>query len=178
MTVTVFGNGTVTGISAGGLPDGCIQSADLASGTGGKVLQVVHLASITELNTASSSYIEMASDFRPAITPTSTNSTIHIMLFINISGDVDTDAHGSVWGQFKIEKTIGGVTTVVKEVTNSSIASGGHMRTPATAILATYANSATNAIVFNTYVKRVSGSRNILCSRGGGHYAQLMEVAN
>ena len=32
MTVTVFGNGTVTGISAGGLPDGCIQSADIASG--------------------------------------------------------------------------------------------------------------------------------------------------
>jgi len=33
MTVTVFGNGTVTGISAGGLPDGCIQSADIATGT-------------------------------------------------------------------------------------------------------------------------------------------------
>ena len=32
MTVTVFGNGTVTGISVGGLPDGCIQSADIASG--------------------------------------------------------------------------------------------------------------------------------------------------
>ena len=32
MTVTVFGNGTVTGISAGGLPDGCVQSADIASG--------------------------------------------------------------------------------------------------------------------------------------------------
>ena len=32
MTVTVFGNGTVTGISAGGLPDGCIQSGDIASG--------------------------------------------------------------------------------------------------------------------------------------------------
>lgn len=32
MTVTVFGNGTVTGISAGGLPDGCIAAADIASG--------------------------------------------------------------------------------------------------------------------------------------------------
>ena len=30
MTVTVFGNGTVTGISAGGLPDGCVTPADLA----------------------------------------------------------------------------------------------------------------------------------------------------
>ena len=31
MSITLNGNGTVTGISAGGLPDGIIQSADLAS---------------------------------------------------------------------------------------------------------------------------------------------------
>ena len=40
MPITLSGSGTVTGISAGGLPDGIIQSADLASGVGGKVLQV------------------------------------------------------------------------------------------------------------------------------------------
>ena len=32
MTITINGDGTVTGISAGGLPDGCIQEADLAAG--------------------------------------------------------------------------------------------------------------------------------------------------
>ena len=32
MAITLNGNGTLTGISAGGLPDGIIQSADLASG--------------------------------------------------------------------------------------------------------------------------------------------------
>ena len=41
MPITLNGSGTVSGISAGGLPDGIIQSADLASGAGGKVLQVV-----------------------------------------------------------------------------------------------------------------------------------------
>jgi len=51
MPITLNGSGTVSGISAGGLPDGIIQSADLASGSvtssklasgaGGKVLQVV-----------------------------------------------------------------------------------------------------------------------------------------
>ena len=41
MPITLSGSGTVTGISAGGLPDGIIQSADLASGVGGKILQVV-----------------------------------------------------------------------------------------------------------------------------------------
>ena len=41
MPVTINGNGTITGISAGGLPDGCITADDLASGAGGKLLQVV-----------------------------------------------------------------------------------------------------------------------------------------
>mgnify|MGYP003132139751 CR=1 FL=1 len=31
MTITINGNGTVTGISAGGLPDGCIQEADIGA---------------------------------------------------------------------------------------------------------------------------------------------------
>ena len=42
MAITINGSGTVSGISAGGLPDGIIQSADLASGVGGKILQVQH----------------------------------------------------------------------------------------------------------------------------------------
>tara|TARA_Y100000813_G_C23979705_1_gene265909 strand:- start:56 stop:628 length:573 start_codon:yes stop_codon:yes gene_type:complete len=38
MPIVLNGSGTVTGISAGGLPDGIIQAADLASGVGGKVI--------------------------------------------------------------------------------------------------------------------------------------------
>ena len=38
MPIVLNGSGTVTGISAGGLPDGIIQTADLASGVGGKVI--------------------------------------------------------------------------------------------------------------------------------------------
>ena len=41
MPITLNGSGTVSGISVGGLPDGIIQSADFASGVGGKILQVV-----------------------------------------------------------------------------------------------------------------------------------------
>ena len=42
MAIAINGAGTITGITAGGLPDGVIQEADLASGVGGKVLQVVN----------------------------------------------------------------------------------------------------------------------------------------
>ena len=51
MPITLNGSGTVSGISVGGLPDGCIQSADIASGVipaGAKILQVKQ----TFLNTA------------------------------------------------------------------------------------------------------------------------------
>ena len=39
MAITIDGSGTITGISAGGLPDGCVTNADLENtGTSGQVL--------------------------------------------------------------------------------------------------------------------------------------------
>jgi len=51
MPIVLNGSGTVTGISAGGLPDGIIQAADLASGVGGKI---VNYAVTYKTDTASS----------------------------------------------------------------------------------------------------------------------------
>ena len=55
MAITINGTGSITGLTAGGLPDGSVVAADLASsldltgktvtlpsGTGGKILQVVY----------------------------------------------------------------------------------------------------------------------------------------
>ena len=36
MPIAINGSGTITGITAGGLPDGCVTADDLASGVGGK----------------------------------------------------------------------------------------------------------------------------------------------
>ena len=41
MPIAINGSGSITGITAGGLPDGCVTADDLASGVGGKILQVV-----------------------------------------------------------------------------------------------------------------------------------------
>ena len=40
MPITFNGNGTVTGLAVGGLPDGTVDADTLASGVGGKVLQI------------------------------------------------------------------------------------------------------------------------------------------
>ena len=57
MPIVLNGSGTVTGISAGGLPDGIIQAADLASGVGGKILQVLQTIKTDVFTTTSTSYV-------------------------------------------------------------------------------------------------------------------------
>ena len=88
MAITINGSGSITGISAGGLPDGSVTAADiessldlsgktvtLPSGTGGKVLQVqstyvgVTSASSADTNTLMGTV---------SITPSSTSSKILI----------------------------------------------------------------------------------------------------
>lgn len=78
MPITLSGSGTVSGISAGGLPDGCIQSADIASGvipTGGKIL-TSGVAGSWSGSTSSTSYVD-ATTFN--VTPSATSSKILIL---------------------------------------------------------------------------------------------------
>ena len=66
MPITIYGDGTVTGITAGGLPDGCIQSADIAAGVipdGGKVRQYKQYQAVGSYSTTSTSWTSISSDF-------------------------------------------------------------------------------------------------------------------
>ena len=63
MPVSINGNtGVITGISQGGLPDGCITAAELATGVGGKILQVKQAVKTDVSSTTSTSFSEI-SDF-------------------------------------------------------------------------------------------------------------------
>ena len=89
MAITINGTGTITGISAGGLPDGIVDadmlataavtSAKIASGAGGQVLQVQYNSTTstgTQLHTANTdtphSYLTVD------ITPKSQTSIIYV----------------------------------------------------------------------------------------------------
>jgi len=118
MAIAINGAGTITGISAGGLPDGVIQAADLASGVGGKVLQVVNVLN----NTASTSTAQFPYDdtipqntegtelMTLAITPQSASSNlyIHIQVCGTKSNEspvwwglfVDSTANALAWGGY------------------------------------------------------------------------------
>ena len=91
MAITINGTGTITGISAGGLPDGVITSDDLASGAitaaglpAGSILQVVQTVKTDTTSAQTSSYADI-SGMSATITPSSTNSKVLVMVSAEVS---------------------------------------------------------------------------------------------
>ena len=92
MPIAINGSGTLTGISVGGLPDGIVDAdmlaanavtaGKLASGVGGKILQVVSATKLDTASTANSSGTTHVaiSGLQPQITPSATTSKVLVML--------------------------------------------------------------------------------------------------
>ena len=74
MPITFNGNGTVTGLAVGGLPDGTVDADTLAAGVGGKVLQVVQ-AHKTDAFSVGNSFAEVTG-LSPSITVASGNKVL------------------------------------------------------------------------------------------------------
>jgi hypothetical protein len=102
MAITINGTGSITGLTAGGLPDGSITTDDLAAnavtaaklaaGAGGKVLQVVQTAyTAADSTTASAPSSFTSTGCTASITPTSASSKILALLsmatYRNSSGE-------------------------------------------------------------------------------------------
>jgi|TARA_R100000455_G_C6245398_1_gene103260 hypothetical protein len=100
MPIAINGSGTITGIVAGGLPDGIIQAADLASGVGGKILQTVQTTKTDTFSTSSSSYVDVTG-VSQAITAVSTTSKILIKISIGFVSGSHT-GNQAVYPQFQI----------------------------------------------------------------------------
>ena len=113
MAITINGSGTITGISAGGLPDNCITAADLATtldlssntvtGIGGTILQTVQHTTTNQLNGAlgytngsaptSTSGTEFTSF---TFTPQSASSTLFLMSSTIAIGE-NSNVHDVHW---------------------------------------------------------------------------------
>jgi hypothetical protein len=109
MAITINGTGSITGLTAGGLPDGSVTAADietsldltgktvtLPSGTGGQILQVKH----TRYETATSisvgaSYTDLP--FYVAITPSSTTSSIIVTYSVFHEWSTNGNQYNSVF---------------------------------------------------------------------------------
>ena len=100
MPITINGSGTVTGITAGGLPDGVITTDDIAAsaitrakmGYAGAILQVVTTNKTDTFTTSSTSYADVTG-LSVTITPSSSTSNILVSLSMCFSGDNTTNAY-------------------------------------------------------------------------------------
>ena len=96
MSIIIDGSGTITGINAGGLPDGVITSDDLASGAitsaglpAGSILQVV---SATKSDTSSvTGYSWTDTGLSVSITPVAASSKILVLADMNIGSNTGFD---------------------------------------------------------------------------------------
>ena len=113
MPITLNGSGTVSGISAGGLPDGIIQSADLASGVGGKILQVVQTQKVDASSVTGTTFTKIpgtdqsgsGSVFCVKITPSSSSNKILVSSQIAFAT--------SIISYGRLVRTVGGSDTVI-----------------------------------------------------------------
>ena len=85
MAITINGTGTITGISAGGLPDGCVDSDTLATSISlGKILQVVTVTKTDKATLSGSTYTWTdISGMSATITPSSSSNKIFIQVMLN-----------------------------------------------------------------------------------------------
>jgi len=120
MPITLNGSGTVSGISAGGLPDGIIQSADLASGVGGKVLQVVNTVKTDVFSgqSISNAFVDITG-LTLSITPSSSSNKILIEF------DVCMGSNNGCRNGLILSRSIGGGSY---EVVTRASANGSRIR--------------------------------------------------
>ena len=103
MPITINGSGTVTGITAGGLPDGVITTDDIAAsaitrakmGYAGAILQVVNATYSTTTSNSTSTYADTG--LSATITPTSSSSKILVFVTQAGCGKENGNINSKIW---------------------------------------------------------------------------------
>ena len=127
MAIAINGSGTITGISAGGLPDNIITNAEMAddaigiadlsatgtassstflrgdnswaaAGGGGKVLAFASGSTTTNVTGSEDTWVDTG--LTVSITPTSSSSTIYVTSFVFMFGSCKIDSSGDHDGDF------------------------------------------------------------------------------
>jgi hypothetical protein len=164
--------GTVTGISTGGLPDGCVDTDTLANGAAtqakrtyanDEVIQTKYNSTtgLVQL-TSNSAYQEVG--FSTSITPTSSSSDI--MVLCDLPWDLYTTSGGEAGIRFKLTRTISGTETTLYEDASAAstynYSSSGSTQVRASRIInfKDTAISTTSATTYKVYCKPLNTSSN------------------
>ena len=135
MPITIDGDGTITGVSVGGLPDGivdtdmlaanAVSSAKLASGVGGKILQVVstHTHSAASFSVSSDTTTEIT-DLSVNITPTT--ATSNMLIFVMWHGEHSAANYNMTFGLRRDSTDIGGPPSANSRTVNIAMIQQGY----------------------------------------------------
>ena len=177
MPVVINGSGTVTGISAGGLPDGIIQAADLASGVGGKIIQYKYAAANSGnfSTTSASGNGADVGGMTTNITLTSSSNKVLVVISCNpyIGGS------GATRAALKLFRD----TTMIFEETYANLrednSGSGYVKATRTSYIYLDNPADTNSHTYKVALKRESGGNTIWLFNEGAnaHTITLFEVA-
>ena len=192
MPVTINGNGSITGLSVGGLPNGTVDAdtlasnavtnAKLASGAitrsslpAGSVLQTVQVTTTTQVENA---YTSQQTFLTASITPTDSNNKILVNVNCGGCGSRNT----STYWRMRIKKD-GSLLRGVASYIGGYGRDSGAEEYPSCSFLDS--PGTTNAITYTLHGDRVSGSANCYFNHndGSGSNSQsqssmtLMEIA-
>ena len=106
MPIVLNGSGTVTGISVGGLPDGIVDADTLASGAGGKILQVIQTVKTDTTSQSSANTFYDISGISVTITPSSSANKILIIPDLALGGN-NMQSYHLVWRLLRGSTAIG-----------------------------------------------------------------------
>ena len=84
-------------IVAGDIASGAITAAKLASGVGGKVLQVVTATDSTQRSTTSTSFVTASSTLSVSITPSSASNKVFIFVSSNCGNSNNYDIYATIY---------------------------------------------------------------------------------
>ena len=195
MAITINGNGTVTGVSVGGLPDGIVDTDMLAAGAvtaakkgTGSILQVVSAFSNTHLSSSSTTYVDLTG-VTATITPTSSSNKILIICSIALSKENNHSFHGRIVRNGSAISGSGGATSNNQEIDgvwwnirtavySANPSSVNYLDSPSTTSAVTYkAQGKTSGSSHGFSLNRTGDSGNDLYNSPGFSQITLMEVA-
>lgn len=185
MPMTLSGDGTITGLSAGGLPDGSVTAADLASGAArtnfgaGAALQVVTFKYSTGQTFSSiASLTYQDTGLTASITPSSTNSKVLVLV---------TASHQSAYtGTSNIGSTLAvkrGSTRIIEGVGNHvATISNGETLTPTGNIVVLDSPASTSSVTYTVQIAPRGATTTVYFNRnysvtGFDATITLMEIA-
>jgi len=164
MAIAINGSGTITGISAGGLPDGVITRPDM--GYAGAILQVVNATYSTQVTNNTTTY----SDTGLTATITPTSSANKILVLVNQAGMYKSNGNvaNGVWARLLRGSTTISTFAVTQGYTNTAIenyagcASTCYLDSPATTSALTYKTQFRNQVAANLVYVQVDSTESTI----------------